>query len=181
MQHSDGGHGSAAKGLLRSKQHVQRTTMSALCRMADIPPLLDHLVGAKLTPQMALDAQRFGGLEIKDHFIARRQQDRKVGGLGAPEDTAGIDAELTVGLAQARPEAHKLSYCLDFETCPTNIKPDISTLSPSELVKFIPEGNHVACIEDRSRRRLMSTPIRRIRSAAARAPRAATPPRRREG
>ena len=40
----------------------------------------------------------------------------------------------------------KVSHCIDFDTCPTNIKPDVSTLRPSEVVELVPEDDYVALV-----------------------------------
>ena len=58
--------------------------------------LLDHLVGAAGQRQGNADAERFGGLEVEEHFKFRRLLDRQVGGFFAFEDTPGIEAGETV-------------------------------------------------------------------------------------
>src|SRR5437870_5375073 len=57
---------------------------------------LDHLVGKLLEMQRHVEAQNLGGLEV-DHQLERaRLHDRQVGRLGAVENLAGVNADLTI-------------------------------------------------------------------------------------
>src|SRR5262249_57991546 len=68
---------------------------------------LDHLVGERQQPVWNLEAERLGGLEVEDKLQCCWSHDRQFGGLRAPDDLPGIDADLTVDVAQARPIAHQ--------------------------------------------------------------------------
>src|ERR1700690_1361169 len=57
--------------------------------------LFDHLVGDGEHPWRHLDAERARRLQVDGEFEFGRLRDRQVGGLGALEDIAGIDADLT--------------------------------------------------------------------------------------
>ena len=67
--------------------------------------LLDHLVSGGKQRGRQDEAEHPGGLMVDDQFEFRRLHNRKVGGLCALEDTAGIDADLTIGIRHARPVA----------------------------------------------------------------------------
>ena len=49
-----------------------------------------------------VEAERLGGLEVDDQLELGRLHDRQVGRLRALEDAAGVDADLAIGIRQAR-------------------------------------------------------------------------------
>jgi hypothetical protein len=55
----------------------------------------NQVVGGREERFRHLDAERLGGREVDHQFELGRLHDRQVGGLGALEDVAGIDARLT--------------------------------------------------------------------------------------
>jgi hypothetical protein len=61
--------------------------------------LLDHFVGDGERLGLHLEAERLGGLEIDDQLELGRLRDRQVGGFGALENPAGIDAGRASGCA----------------------------------------------------------------------------------
>src|ERR1700730_1592810 len=69
--------------------------------------LLDNLVGAGEQRRRHVDAERLGGYKIDDHFESRRLHHWKVGGLLALNDAAGIEADLAIGIGQARSVSHQ--------------------------------------------------------------------------
>ena len=54
-----------------------------------------------------VEAERPGGLKVDDKLELGRLQDRQIGGLGALEDAAGIDADLTIGIRNIGSIAHQ--------------------------------------------------------------------------
>jgi hypothetical protein len=73
--------------------------------------LLDHLVGEGEQIWRHLDAERPSGLQVDDELEPGRLHDRQVGGLGAPEDFAGIDADLTNTVRDVGSVAHQPAGC----------------------------------------------------------------------
>jgi hypothetical protein len=69
--------------------------------------LFNHLIGPGLQHRRHVDAERLGGYKINDHFESRRLHHWKVGGLLALNDAAGIEADLAIGLGQARSVTHQ--------------------------------------------------------------------------
>src|SRR6516225_7653916 len=60
------------------------------------PRLPDHLVGGRQQRFRDGEAEKLGRLKVDDELELGRLQHRQVGGLGAVEDFAGIDADLTI-------------------------------------------------------------------------------------
>ena len=59
---------------------------------------LNHLISGGQQRFRDGEAEGFGGLEVDDELELGRLHDRQVGRLGAVEDFASIDANLTVAL-----------------------------------------------------------------------------------
>ena len=59
------------------------------------------------TPGRNSEAERFGGREVDDELEFGRLHHRQVGGLGALEDAAGIDADLTKHFREVGSVAHQ--------------------------------------------------------------------------
>jgi hypothetical protein len=89
-------------------------------------PSFDHLVGARGQTRRHFKPKRLGGLQIDHELEPGRLHDRKVGGLGALENAAGVDAGLTIGV-------HKVSSVAD------------QTAGRGELAQLIDRGDGVAC------------------------------------
>src|SRR6202011_2863439 len=73
--------------------------------------LLDHLVGDGEHPWRHLDAERSRRLKVDDELEFGRLQHRQVGGLGALEDAAGMDADLTKHFCEIGSVAHQPAGC----------------------------------------------------------------------
>src|SRR5215471_10980026 len=69
--------------------------------------LLDHLVGNGKYGWRHLDAECSRGLHVDDELEFGRLQHRQVSGLGAFEDIAGIDADLTKGVSEVGSVTHQ--------------------------------------------------------------------------
>jgi hypothetical protein len=67
----------------------------------------DHLVGGGEERWRHSEAEHPGSLCVDDQFELRRLHNRQFGRLGALEDAAGIDADLTIRVGQARAVAHQ--------------------------------------------------------------------------
>src|SRR6266487_3170949 len=77
---------SARTGLMhRSKRGVQVSS-------------IDHLVGARVQYRRNVEVHGLGGLEVNHQLERGRLHPRQVGGLGALENAAGIDASLAIGI-----------------------------------------------------------------------------------
>src|SRR5262245_21061453 len=74
-------------------------------------PLFDHLVGEREQIVVECNAERFGRLEINYELKFRGLHDRQIGGRGTLENTAGIDANLSVALGEAVAVAHEAACC----------------------------------------------------------------------
>src|SRR5258708_21647446 len=59
---------------------VTKSQLQTSCRS------FDHLVGAQQCRSRHFEAKRLGGLEVEDELEFRCPLDRKIGGLGAPEN-----------------------------------------------------------------------------------------------
>src|SRR6516162_9990309 len=70
-------------------------------------PSLDHLVGAGDQHRWNVEVKRARRLQIEDKFELGRLQDRKVCGLRALKDAAGVDANLTEHVEKDRSVAHQ--------------------------------------------------------------------------
>jgi hypothetical protein len=84
------------KGANSCREQVQQTT-----------PLFDHLVGAREKRRRHDEAQHIGGLDIDNQFELGRLEDWQVDRLGAIEDTAGINADLTIHVRNVGAVAHQ--------------------------------------------------------------------------
>src|SRR5262245_31098415 len=73
------------------------------------PPFtsFDHLVGKREQRRRNGKAEHSCGLGVEDQLELACPQDWKVSGLSASENTASIDAHLTIGLRQARAVTHQ--------------------------------------------------------------------------
>jgi hypothetical protein len=70
-------------------------------------PLFDHLVGEQLDRVGHIEAKRPGRLQVDDKLEFGGLRDRQVGGLHAPEDSTGVDADLTIHVRNIGPIAHQ--------------------------------------------------------------------------
>src|SRR5438477_8202171 len=68
---------------------------------------LDHLVGAAEQREREGDAERIGGFEIEHQLDVHRLLHRQVGGLGALEYAADIDASEALRVVDAGAVAHQ--------------------------------------------------------------------------
>ena len=57
------------------------------------------------------DAERLRGVQIDHELEFGRLHDRQVGGFGALENPAGVDADLTIGVGKAGSVAHQTAGC----------------------------------------------------------------------
>ena len=77
-------------------------------RCTDMPePLLDHVIGECEQCGWHFDAERHRRLQVDNELKLGRLHDRQVGRLGALEDTAGINADLTKRVCEAGSVAHQ--------------------------------------------------------------------------
>src|SRR5262245_65977530 len=83
------------------------SSLALRCRKGAIHPSFDHLVGKREQRRRNGKAEHSCGLGVEDQFELARPQDWKVSGLSASENTASIDAHLTIGLRQARAVTHR--------------------------------------------------------------------------
>src|SRR5215831_5151119 len=93
------------------------TKRTLLLTWAGLPPAgshqlclahsLDHLVGAGEQHRWDVEVKRARRLQIEDKFELGRLQDRKLCGLRALKDAAGVDADLTEHVEKDRPVAHQ--------------------------------------------------------------------------
>src|SRR5271157_4596044 len=72
---------------------------------------LDHLVGKQLQLSWDVETKRLGRCHIDDELEFGRLHHRQVGGLGALEDAAGIDADLTIRVREVGSVAHQPAGC----------------------------------------------------------------------
>jgi hypothetical protein len=75
--------------------------------MQQICSLLDHPVGDAEQRRRHVEPEHPGGLGIEDQLELARLHDRQVRGLGALEDTTGIDANLTIPIHNIGSVAHQ--------------------------------------------------------------------------
>ena len=75
--------------------------------LTDIDLLFDHLVSEGEKRRRHGEAKHPGRLGIDDKLELGRLHDRQVRWLGALEDAASVDADLTIGIPQARSVAHQ--------------------------------------------------------------------------
>src|SRR5262249_11219454 len=69
--------------------------------------LFDHLVGARQQRRRNGEVKHPGGLGIDHQLELARLHDRQVGGLGALEDTAGVNSELPKRIDNVGSVAHQ--------------------------------------------------------------------------
>src|SRR5262245_47819666 len=74
--------------------------MSGTCH--EPTSLFDHLVGAGEQRWRYCQAKHPGGLDVDNQLEFGGLHNRQVCGLGALEDTASVNAELMIGIRQAR-------------------------------------------------------------------------------
>ena len=100
----------SSRGLLRGSlvvHHVDPASTStandaAFPSKGDISlPLFDHLVGKREQRRRNFEAERLGCLEIDHQLELGGAVDRQLGRLGAPEDTAGLDACASIRVRKA--------------------------------------------------------------------------------
>jgi hypothetical protein len=73
--------------------------------------LVDHLIGDCEQHWRHVDAERPRRTQVDDELELGRLHDRQVGGLGALEDAAGIDASLTKHVREVGSVAHQPAGC----------------------------------------------------------------------
>src|SRR5262249_19263406 len=134
-------------------------------------------LGCAPYPQTRQHPRTAGGADAP-HLCTSKGYDPKADELLLGTDAVDVVVKATVARAGQIAAATENSIA---EPAPSTAE----TSAGSSLVhpaSCNPCANAVirACPSGSSAARLMSTPMRRVRSAAARAPRAATPPRRRE-
>src|ERR1017187_6596544 len=76
--------------------------------------LFDHLVGNGEHARGNGEAERFRGLEVDHELEFCRLNYRHIGGLGALENPAGVDADLTVCVGEVASIAHQASGRREF-------------------------------------------------------------------
>ena len=69
--------------------------------------LFDHLVGACKQRRRYCEAERLGGLQIKNEVERGRLYDRQIRRLGTFENPASIDADLMIRIRKAGSVAHQ--------------------------------------------------------------------------
>jgi len=62
----------------------------------------DHFVGNREYVHRNGEAERLGGLEVDDQLERGRLQDRKIGGLCAIKDLAGVGTRVAIGAAKSK-------------------------------------------------------------------------------
>ena len=65
-------------------------------------PLLEHRIGGRERRRRHGEAEQSGGLVVDDQLELARLHNRQVRGLGTLEGAAGINADLTIRVSQAR-------------------------------------------------------------------------------
>src|SRR5260370_563941 len=98
----------------RTRWHRRSGPKPAVSNRSKTVFLLDDLVGGHLHDQRHREAERLRRFEIDDEFELGRQHDRQVGGLLAPEDAAGVDADLSISVRDAPTLAHHTAGCDEF-------------------------------------------------------------------
>ena len=81
-------------------------SVGRFCAPQQVTASFNHFVGDSEQVGRHGEVQRLGGLEVDDKLESNRLQHRKVGRLLASQNAAGVHADLTIALLDARPIAY---------------------------------------------------------------------------
>src|SRR5262249_4773252 len=88
-------------------QHVSSVTRRTRLMRSQGVELFDHLIGAHKQRRWDLEAKRLGGLEVDDKYERGRLQYWQFGRLCATQNTADVEAGLSIPVRDTGSVAHQ--------------------------------------------------------------------------